>query len=125
MSTRASATDAYTTPLPMPMNSWDRKRAMSVPQVRLADGVLVLDLVGRSAADDRPGLEHVGALRDGQCEVRVLLDDEHGGSHLLVDRAQALEQVLGDERSETQRGLVEEQQPGTGHEPAGDGEHLL
>ena len=55
----------------------------------------------------------------------VLLDDQHRGSGVLVDLRESSEQVLNDHRRQAERRLVEQQQPRTRHQGAGDGEHLL
>ena len=42
-----------------------------------------------------------------------------------VDGLDQREQLLDQERGEAERRLVEDQQPGLGHQAAADGEHLL
>ena len=71
-----------------------------------------------------PGLHDVGAVRDGECEVDVLLDQEDGHA-LAPDLGDGLEDLAGDQRGEAERRLVQQEKPRAGHERAADGEHLL
>ena len=57
--------------------------------------------------------------------VGVLLDEEDGEPVVPVERLEALEDLLDDERREAERGLVEQEQLRPAHQRAGDGEHLL
>ena len=53
-------------------------RRHSEPQVGLADGLVVVELLGRALHGDAPGLEHVAPVADVEGQVGVLLDDEDG-----------------------------------------------
>src|SRR5262249_17328355 len=121
ISTRASARDAYTAPFPMPIMTWVRntdiatsrpfprgirafgdRRSVhfppcSAPEVRAAYVVVAEQLVGSPGCDDRAGLEHVAPLGDTECEVGVLLDDEHRHTVVPVDFAERPKQPLGDD----------------------------
>ena len=54
--------------------------------------------------------EDVGALGDGQTEVHVLLDEDHGGAGLVGHPAQHRHEALDDHRREPEAELVDEQQ---------------
>src|SRR5581483_6037432 len=127
--TSAIASDAYTAPSPMPFITWVKKRDTgdrpSDPEVRAAYVVVAFQLVGRTRYHDRANLEDVAALRDLECEARVLLDHQHRHPLLAVQVAQDAEQLLRDERRETERRFVEQHQAGPPHERPRDREHLL
>ena len=71
------------------------------------------------------GLQDVGPLGDRERQVGVLLDDEHGGVELLVQVGETLEQVLGDDRRQAERRLVEQEQLRPQHQRPGHRQHLL
>ena len=73
---------------------------------------------------DLARLEHVAAVRDRQRDRGVLLDHEHGRP-LLVDLDDDLEDPVDQDRRESHRRLVEQQQPGPRHQGAADRAHLL
>ena len=98
---------------------------MSAPEVRLPDGLVAAQLLGGAGVDDAARLEDVGAAGEGQREVGVLLDEEHGGAGLADQFGDPVEHLAGDQGSETQRRFVEQHQAGPAHEGAGDGQHLL
>src|SRR4051812_32052797 len=58
-------------------------------------------------------------------ETGVLLDDEHGHAVLALHAVERLEDLLHDERRQTERGLVEQQQLRSRHHRAAEREHLL
>src|SRR3989440_7103633 len=80
--------------------------------------------LGRAFLDDAPGLQHVAAIGDGEGLGGVLLDQQDGRA-LAVDVTNDVEDLVDEDRRQSQRGLVEEQHLGLGHQPAGDGQHLL
>src|ERR687893_2969736 len=128
ISTRARATEANTTPLPRPLITWLMNSSMRDPsesQVGLADGLVVVQLMGRALHRHTTGLEHVAPVADVECEVGVLLDHQDGQALVAVEVAQPGEQLAGDEGSQAERRLVEQQQAGRGHHRPGEGEHLL
>src|SRR6266545_3118421 len=103
---------------------WSQRRH-SVPQVCLANRLVLRELAARPLERDAADLKHVGPARGAQRELRVLLDDEHGEALLLVQLADDAEELAHDHRGKTQGGLVEEEQPGAGHERPGERQHLL
>ena len=76
--------------------------------------------------DERDGavLQHVGAVRAPQRPQDVLLDQQDG-QPVAVDRGEVGEDRAHRHRSQAQRGLVEHQQPGPGHQRTPDRDHLL
>jgi hypothetical protein len=50
-------------------------------------------------------------LGDAESEMGVLLDDDHGGPLLFVDRPHDAEQFLGDHGGEPEGRLVQKEQP--------------
>src|SRR5215210_8177755 len=111
MSTSASARSAYTPPDAIPLTTCCRRSLNSVAQVALADRLVAAELVGRSLDRDAACLEHVRAFRVLQGDVRVLLDDERRHPVLVDPRAQDVEDLRHDPRGETERRLVDEDQP--------------
>jgi len=73
---------------------------------------------------DRSHLEDVPAGRHGQGLSGILLDEQYRRT-TGVDLPNHAEDRLDQERRETERGLVEQQQPRPAHEGPADGEHLL
>ena len=73
---------------------------------------------------DLAGLQHVAALRDAERVVRVLLHQQDRGA-LAVDLGDRLVDPLDEDRRDSHRGLVEQQQLRVGHQGAADREHLL
>jgi hypothetical protein len=49
---------------------------------------------------------------------------EHGHA-VRIDLAHDVEHLVGHARAQAQAGLVQQQQPGLGHQRAADGQHLL
>ena len=70
-------------------------------------------------------LEHVGAGGGRERRACVLLDDQDRGPLALVQLADDPEDLGDDERRETERRLVEEQEPRPLHHRAREREHLL
>ena len=58
-------------------------------------------------------------------QAGILLNKQQADVLLLVDPMQNAENLLHDQRRETKRGLVQQQQLGPQHERTSDGEHLL
>ena len=73
---------------------------------------------------DLPRLEHVAPIGQLEGLGRVLLHQQDGDT-LITDGLQDLEDRLDEQRGQPHRWLVQEQQPGLGHEGPADGEHLL
>src|SRR5256885_8467945 len=68
----------------------------SEPEVGTADGIVGLHFGGAPAEDDLARLDDVRPVGDGQRQIGVLLDDEHGGAQFLVQLGEAAGQVLDD-----------------------------
>src|SRR5437763_5078455 len=80
--------------------------------------------LGRAFLDDAPGLQYVAAIGHGECLGGVLLDQQDGRA-LAVDVTNDVEDLVDEDGCQSERRLVEEQHLGLGHQPAGDGQHLL
>src|SRR5439155_5892343 len=91
---------------------------------RRLDLVVGEQVCARPRQRDLTRLQHVPTRRDAQRLVHVLLDQQHGGA-LRIDLRDGVENRPHQERRETQRRLVEQQQARLRHQAAGDGEHLL
>jgi len=63
--------------------------------------------------------------REVERQCRVLLDDQHSDATLAIEPAQVLEQLLDDERRQTEGRLVEQHQARPQHQRAADRQHLL
>src|SRR6476659_3120776 len=128
--TRPSASSAYTAPLCRPSKKYWRKSCIVVPvllipEIRLANCVVVEHGLCVTAGDDGAGLEQVHPMRDLHREVGVLLDQEDGCPFLLVETSEVAEHLLHEDGRQPETRLVTQQQPGPAHERTRDGEHLL
>src|SRR2546425_6401556 len=101
-----------------------RRASHLVAEVAPPDGLALAQLGARAREHDLADLEHIGLLRGGEREVRVLLDDEDGQA-LLVQPGEDLEDLADDDRGEAERGLVEHEQARPGDQRAAEREHLL
>src|SRR5215211_8020068 len=101
-----------------------KNSAISVAEVGIADGFVLSQLGARALDRDAPDLEHVCAAGRAERELRVLLDDEHGETFLLVQLGDDLEELADDQRREAERRLVEQEQARLRHERPGQREHL-
>src|SRR6516165_11176983 len=73
-----------------------------------------------------PAIDHdVAAMRELQGVKRVLLDQEHREFLLAVERSDRTENLARHERRQTERRLVQEQEPRPAHQRAADRKHLL
>src|SRR5882672_3177428 len=79
---------------------------------------------GRALHDDPARLQHVSAVGVLQGRMRILLDKQDSCA-LTFDFIDRFEDRVNDERRESQRRLVKQQQARLGHQRAADGEHLL
>ena len=93
-------------------------------KISLANSRIGGETIGPAFADDPPGLEQIAAVGDAEALPRVLLDEEDADPR-LADMDERVEQLVGEERREPQRGLVEEQHLGGRHKSAADRHHLL
>src|SRR5665213_2077832 len=115
-------------PVAMPARTWLVNSSMavsSISQIGFTDVFVVRDVLGVAGHHDPPGFDHVGGIGKFKRELRVLLDHKDGDLVVAVDLTENLEQVAHDQWSETERWLVEQHQPRTQHQRAGDREHLL
>src|SRR5437773_88076 len=96
-------------PVARPDSTWwmSRLRFTSVAEVRAPDRLVVADRLGGPRHDDAAGLEQIGAVGQLERERRVLLDKQHADAVALVDGAKDLEQLLHDQRRQSERRLVE------------------
>src|SRR5262249_32830673 len=93
-------------------------------EVRLPDPRVARELRRGALGHDPSLLEDVRAGGDGEGLDDVLLDQQHRDA-LCVDRGHDLEELVDDLRRQTERGLVEEQEPRHRHQRAPDRDHLL
>ena len=63
---------------------------------------IVTELSGRATERNRSGFKYVRALSNAQCEVGVLLNDEHRGAFVLVDLLEGAKQIFDDDGSQTE-----------------------
>src|SRR5258705_7968095 len=100
--------------------AWTRLAA----QVCLLDVVILHQVLCWAFEGDAAGFHDVGAARELEGHVGVLLDHQDRGAFAL-DARDDLEHGLGDRGGQAEGGLVEQDEPRPGHEAAADGEHLL
>src|SRR4029453_11020775 len=81
----------------------------STSQVGATDLVHALELGGRAGEHVPPGLQNRGAVDEGEGEVGVLLDHDHGDLGFQAQPPDGVVDVPRGARSEAERGLVEEQ----------------
>ncbi len=74
--------------------------------------------------DDPAGLQDVAVARDLQGGGGVLLHQKDGNP-LLVEPADDVEDLPDQQRRQAQGGLIQEQQPGPGHQGPAQSQHLL
>src|ERR671924_571774 len=75
-----------------------RPRSSSIPQVRVAHRLVLRQLRARPFERHPADLQHVGAARGTQRQLRVLLHDQHRQPLLLVQLAYDPEELTYDER---------------------------
>ena len=92
----------------VPFRWWDEVGVAEV--AGLHERHVVAEVGGRRGEHEVAVAEDVGPLGDGEAEVHVLLDQEHGGACLVGHRAQQRHQALDDHRRESEAELVDEQQ---------------
>src|SRR5262245_21301595 len=69
--------------------------------------------------------QNVAAMREPQRMEGVLLDQQHGDALLFVQLLYDSEDLPDDQGCQTQRRLVEQEQPWPCHQRAADRQHLL
>ena len=95
-----------------------------VPQ-RSAD-FLALQQFAPAALQRDLAVDHdIAAMRELERVVGILLDQKHRQLVALIERANGGENLLHQERRETERGLVEENKARTAHQRTADRQHLL
>src|ERR1700704_4331266 len=72
--------------------------ALSVPEVGAAHGFVACQLMAGSFQDHATDLQDVGSARHLQCQVGVLLHDEHGQPLVAVDGLDELEDLADHDR---------------------------
>src|SRR5215510_15395775 len=103
-------------PVASPETTCWMKMSTLVPEIRPADGFVLLE-VGRGARHHHPArLEQVYVIGEIEREGRVLLDQEHAHPLVPVDGPHDAKDLPDHERSEPQRGLVQEQEARPRHE---------
>src|SRR5689334_19848382 len=90
-----------------------------------ADLLLVEQLASASAQGDHPVDHDIAAVRELQGVKRVLLHEKDVELLLPVEGLDDAEYLTSDERRQSQRGLVQQQEPGAAHQCARDRQHLL
>ena len=86
--------------------------------------LVLFQLAGRPREGDLAAFDEIEPVGHLERHVGVLLDQQNGDP-FRVQLADDVEDLLDDERRETDGRLVHEQDPGTGHQPPRDGQHLL
>src|SRR5438093_7129378 len=104
---------------------WTKISIGSVSEVRASDGVVPAKLGRRPRHDDAARLEEVGVIGEVERRRDVLLDEQDAHALLAVDGAHDAEDIAGDERRESERWLVEEEQAPPQQESAPDRKQLL
>src|SRR5215813_2199788 len=115
-----------------PGGAWKKKnvpkrieRASSAhPKIARLDLLVGEELRGAGGMDDLATAQDVGAIRHGEGEREVLLHEEDG-QPLALELADHPPHLAHEERSQSFRGLVEEEQVRVAHEGTPDGQHLL
>ena len=85
---------------------------------------LAVEFLGGALHHDVAALEHVGPVADLEGPRGVLFDQQHRDTG-AADLLHQLEDLLDDQRRETERRPVDHQQLGVGHQVSPDGAHLL
>src|SRR5678816_2445255 len=83
-----------------------RSCVLPMPEIRPTHVVVSQELSTVTLERDRPGLQHVAVVGDGQRLVGILLDEQDGGP-AQVDLADDAEDLLHEQGGQAQRGLVE------------------
>src|SRR5258708_7210145 len=87
--------------------------------------VLVAAKPGAVAVEhDAAVLQHVAVIGDLKRHRRALLDEQHGNPKRAADLDQPADQVLDDDRRQTERQFIDQQELRPAHQGAGDRQHL-
>src|SRR5215831_304289 len=107
----------------MPCTTVSSHSTTSGPEVGSGD-LRAAEIAGNAVEGDHSLSQAIDPLGDGQHLADVLLHDDERRA-LRADGQQDFVEALHDERRQSQRDLVHEEQSRIRHEPAPDGEHLL
>src|ERR1019366_7580121 len=114
------------------LNLWDwgapvRKKSCSggsYREIGLGDRLVLFDLRRGARKADRPFAQDQVSVSKVEGHFQVLLH-QHDGQSLAAQPANGGNDLFHNQRRQTFRRLVEEQDGGVGHERAGDRQHLL
>src|SRR5437868_4442531 len=112
-------------PVDRPAKSCWRKASTSLPEIGAAHRVIATHVFARAMVHNPARLEQIRGVCELERESRVLLDQQDRDLLLAIDPTHDREDVLDDERCETERWLVQQKQRGSGHQRPRDREHLL
>src|SRR5271163_863480 len=102
-----------------------RRSALAAFQVRGADFGPLQQIAARALQSDFAVDHDIAAMRELERVESVLLDEKNGEIVAFVERADRGEDLLHEERRQTERRLVEEDEPRPAHQRASDRQHLL
>ena len=94
------------------------------PQIGASDLGALQKLEPRTRENDPPALQHIGAIRDAQGLLDILLNQQHRNAfpaNVLHDP----EYFLHNRGRQPQGGFVKHQEPRCAHQPPANGQHLL
>ena len=82
-------------------------------------------LFGFAFEHDAPAFQHVTKGSNAQRCSGVLLDDQHRQPEVAIDRLQNRHDLVGDDRRETERKLIDQQKLRLANQRHADRQHLL
>src|SRR5438876_2374483 len=95
------------------------------PEIELLDVGVLPQRFGGTLENDAAVLHDIAAVGDIERHGGVLLDQEHGQAALFAQPADDPEDLLDEPRRQAERGLVEQNHLGLGHQRPADHQHLL
>src|SRR5262245_34541548 len=98
--------------------------AADLAEIELLDVGMTAQPLGAAVEHDAAVLHDVGMVGDVEREGRALLDDEDGQAKLAPDLDETPQQLLDDDRRETERELVHQQELGPADQRAAKRQHL-
>src|SRR4029453_5631273 len=98
--------------------------AAGMAEIELLDIRMIAQPLGVPVEHDPAVLHHIAVVGDLERHGRALLDDQDGDAELAPDLGQAAQQVLDDDRRQTERQFVDQQQFGPAHDGAAERQHL-
>ena len=103
-----------------------RCNGRSHPQIELADQVVVVELGGRAALEgDLAVHDHVTAVGDADGLREVLLGHQHRELVVVLELLDGVDGAGDQQRRQSDRGLVHQQDARRQHQRAGERQHLL